>query len=76
MTADRIIELIFIAVGVVTVFNLIVFAIMRIWSKILDQDAVLAKLRQKVELVETIDMWAELELYELLDKIKKEKQNG
>ena len=76
MAAHRIIELILIAVGAITVLDVIVFAIRRIWSKMLDRDAVLVRLRQKVERVETIDMWAELELYELLDKIKKERQNG
>ena len=76
MAAHRITELILIAVGAITVLDVIVFAIRRIWSKMLDRDAVLAQLRQKVERVETIDMWAELELYELLDKIKKERQNG
>ena len=76
MAAHRIIELILITVGAITVLDVIVFAIRRIWSKMLDRDAVLVRLRQKVERVETIDMWAELELYELLDKIKKERQNG
>ena len=71
MAAHRIIELILITVGAITVLDVIVFAIRRIWSKILDRDAVLARLRQELERKKTENLWAELELYELLDEIRR-----
>ena len=71
MMAHRIIELILIVVGAITVLDVIVFAIRRIWSKILDRDAVLARLRQELERKKTENLWAELELYELLDEIRR-----